>query len=169
MSRHRTFGALLIALAVLAGPATGAAHGKNLVTMVREAHARHVRMIKQAHARHVRILHKVEAAHERHMSHAPRPVREVHNFVVERHRAHMRALGKAERFVERRHAAHERDISGASAVVERHHREHVRTLGLEKLEGDVASVGASTEANIERAHRRHVGALERLADWLVGA
>jgi len=29
----------------------------------------------------------------------------------------------------------------------------------------VASVGAS----VERAHERHVSALERFADWLVGA
>jgi len=167
--RHRTFGALLIGFAVLAGPTTGPAHGKDAVDIVREAHARHVRMIKKAHARHVRVLHKVEAAHERHVSHAPRPVRKVHHFVVERHRAHMRALGRAERFVERRHAAHERDVSGALSVVQRRHREHVRTVGLEKLDSDVASVGASAGASVERAHRRHVGALERLADWLVGA
>ena len=169
MSRKSTIGALIVGLAVLAGPTTGAAHAKDLVDTVRAAHERHVRFIKKAHARHVRALHKVEnrveAAHERHVSHAPRPVREVHRFVHQRHRAHMRYLAKVDGYVDRRHAAHERDVSGALAVVQRHHREHVRTVGLERVHGEVASVGAS----VERAHERHVSALERLADWLVGA
>ena len=156
-------GVLLVLL--LAGPATGTAHGKNLVDTVRAAHARHVRMIKQAHARHMRVVHRIEAAHERHMSRAPRPVREVHGFVAERHRAHLRFLGKTERFVEGRRAALERDVSGAVAVVDRHHREHQRTVGLTRAEGEVASIGAS----VEQEHRRHSNALERFADWLVGA
>jgi hypothetical protein len=165
MTRHRNIGALLIGLAVLAGPATGTAQAKDLVDTVRAAHQRHVRMIKQAHARHMRVLHRIEAAHERHMSHAPRPVREIHGFVAERHRAHKRYLAQVHGFVERRHDDAERNVSGALAVVQRHHREHVRAVGLKKAHSDVASVGAS----VERAHERHVSTLERFADWLVGA
>ncbi|HEV8238990.1 MAG TPA: hypothetical protein VGS57_06450 [Thermoanaerobaculia bacterium] len=165
MSKHRTLGVLLIGLSVLAGPATSAAHGSDLLDTVRAAHARHVRMIKQAHARHLRVLHKIEAAHERHMRHAPAPIREVHAFVAERHRAHMRALAKADRFVQRRHAVHERAVSGAVAVVQERHREHVQAAGLQGVHNEVASVGAS----VERAHARHVSALQRFADWLVGA
>jgi len=165
MSRQRNIGALLIGLAVLAGPATGTAQAKDLVDTVRAAHQRHVRMIEQAHARHLRVLHKIEAAHERHMSHAPRPVREIHGFVAERHRAHKRYLAQVHGFVERGHDAVDRDVSGALAVVQRHHREHVRAVGVERVHSEVASVGAS----VERAHQRHVSALERFADWLVGA
>jgi hypothetical protein len=157
MSRKSTIGALIVGLSVLAGPTTGAAHGKDLVDVVRDAHKRHVRVIKQAHARHMRVIHRVEAAHERHVSHAPRPVREVHRFVADRHRAHVRFLHKAQRTVER-------DVSGAVSVVQRHHRERTRALGLSRVEDDVARVGTS----VERAHQRHVSALERLADWLVG-
>lgn len=165
MSKHRTLGVLLIGLSVLAGPATGTAHGKDLLDTVRAAHARHVRMIKNAHARHLRVLHRVEAAHERHVRHAPAPIRELHNFVAERHRAHMRFARNVDRAIQRRHAAHERDVSGALAVVQRHHSEHVRAVGLQGPHNDVARVGAS----VERAHQRHVNALERFADWLVGA
>jgi hypothetical protein len=158
MSRKNTIGALIVGLAVLAGPTTGAAYAKGPVDLVREAHARHMR-----------VIHKIEAAHERHVSHAPRPVREVHKFVHQRHRAHVRAVHKAERYVERRHAEHVRDVRGAVAVVDRHHREHRRALGVHRVESDVASVGASVNASVERAHERHVNALERFADWLVGA
>lgn len=165
MSKHRTLGVLLIGLSVLAGPATGTAHGKDLLDTVRAAHARHVRMIKNAHARHMRVVHRVEAAHERHMRNAPAPVRQVHAFVAERHRAHMRFARNVDRAIQRRHAAHERDVSGAVAVVQRRHSEHVRAVGLQSPHNEVARVGAS----VERAHQRHVNALERFADWLVGA
>jgi hypothetical protein len=165
MSKHRTLGVLLIGLSVLAGPATGTAQGKDLLDTVRAAHARHVRMIKHAHQRHLRLLHRVEAAHERHMAHAPAPIREVHAFVAERHRAHMRFARNVDQAVQRRHAEHERAVSGALAVVQRHHREHVRAAGLQGPHNEVARVGAS----VEREHQRHVNALERFADWLVGA
>jgi len=41
----------------------------------------------------------------------------------------------------------------------------VRSVGLQGAHNEVASVGAS----VERAHERHINALERFANWLVGA
>jgi hypothetical protein len=169
MSRHRSHkvGALVIGLALLGGPTVGVAHA-DLLDSLRAAHARQVRIIKNAHALHMGAIHMVVSAHHRHMQHAPRPVREVHNAVYSRHQQHVRAVERADRWAQRRHTEHERDVSGAVAVVQRHHREHLRAVGLSEPERDVASVGASVDARVARAHERHVGVLERIADWLVG-
>ena len=176
MKPRRPIRVLLLAFALL-GSAQAFPAAAGPLADLRAAHERHKREIRAAHERHVRAI---ERAHARHVRYAPEPIRKLDRMVQERHRAHRGFVRSALGDVEERHAAH---LAGAASLLRQRpsaHPEHVaavkRSLNddgpLQLVEERHAADGGALGgigARVETAHRRHKGALERFADWLVGA
>lgn len=174
MKPHRHIAPILLSFAMLAG-ATAVPASAGPVDDLRAAHERNMQKLRAAHQRHVRAVQRV---HNSHVKHAPAPVRKVDRFVQERHQAHRRFVMRTERSVERAQRAHVRGVENAIAGRPSAHRENVaqvrRSLDepveyVEVRNAEHASTLGSVGASVEKAHQRHVSALQRFADWLVGA